>query len=215
MAAQTCSGVSLKHADNAVELATCVYTAAVHRAAGPRKNGEGLKMLEIAAGTGRFATFVRDNFPAANLTVSELSPYYLQEARESMAHWQAVRGGATGSTSFVQCAAEELPVADESMDIVYCMYMFHEVPDNARDAAILEMARVLKPGGTLVICDSTQLGDRPGMDKGLQSFEKLNEPYYLSYLRYNFARRFSEVGLQPSLKQISAVSKTLSATKPL
>jgi tRNA1(Val) A37 N6-methylase TrmN6 len=45
-------------------------------------------MLEVGAGTGRFATFLRDNYPCATLTVSDLSPFYLQEARNNMRYWQ-------------------------------------------------------------------------------------------------------------------------------
>ena len=45
-------------------------------------------MLEVGAGTGRFATFVRDNYPHATLTVSDLSPFYLQEARNNMRYWE-------------------------------------------------------------------------------------------------------------------------------
>ena len=45
-------------------------------------------MLEVGAGTGRFATFVRDNYPHATLTVSDLSPFYLQEAHNSMRYWE-------------------------------------------------------------------------------------------------------------------------------
>ena len=43
-----------------------------------------LQALEVAAGTGRFATYVKDNFPSLNLTVSDLSPFYLAEARSNM-----------------------------------------------------------------------------------------------------------------------------------
>lgn len=43
-----------------------------------------LQALEIGAGTGRFATFVKDNYPALQLTVSDLSPFYLSEARSNM-----------------------------------------------------------------------------------------------------------------------------------
>jgi hypothetical protein len=58
----------------------------------PRSDGTGLRFLEVGAGTGRFATFVRDNYPAAALTVSDLSPFYLQEAREAVSYWQRTRG---------------------------------------------------------------------------------------------------------------------------
>lgn len=41
------------------------------------------------AGTGRFTTFVRDNYPYATLTVSDLSPFYLEKAREELMYWEA------------------------------------------------------------------------------------------------------------------------------
>jgi len=43
-----------------------------------------LQALEIAAGTGRFSTFVKDNYPGLQLTVSDLSPFYLEEARKNI-----------------------------------------------------------------------------------------------------------------------------------
>lgn len=45
-------------------------------------------MLEVGAGTGRFATFMRDNYPYATFTVSDLSPFYLEKARENMQYWE-------------------------------------------------------------------------------------------------------------------------------
>ena len=58
-------------------------------------------MLEVAAGTGRLATFVRDNYPEAHLTVSDLSPFYLQQARETVAHWQELCGRARCAFRFL------------------------------------------------------------------------------------------------------------------
>ena len=72
------------------------------------RDGSGINILEVGAGTGRFATFVRDAFPRANLIVSDLSLFYLEKARESMAYWERVRGsknGTNGTCSFVQADA--------------------------------------------------------------------------------------------------------------
>jgi ubiquinone/menaquinone biosynthesis C-methylase UbiE len=37
---------------------------------------------------------------------------------------------------FVQAAAEDLPLPSNHFDVVYNIYMFHEMPDEARDAAL-------------------------------------------------------------------------------
>jgi hypothetical protein len=57
--------------------------------------------------------------------VTELSPFYLQEARGNMRRWKELRaagrqlGGVDGTgTTYIQCAVERMPLDDESHDIV-------------------------------------------------------------------------------------------------
>jgi len=52
-----------------------------------QKQPKDIRILEVACGTGRFATFVRDNYPQSDLTLVDLSPFYLEAARENMAYW--------------------------------------------------------------------------------------------------------------------------------
>lgn len=181
----------------------------------PGSNGAGLEVLEVGAGTGRVATFVRDNYPAARLTVSDLSPFYLEKAASAMAYWErcaAPSVRSAGSVAFLQCAAEALPQADASMDVVYSVYMFHEMPAAVRRAALREFARVLRPGGVLIITDSIQEGDRPGLDQ-LRKFGDMNEPHYQGYLNFDFGSALQEVGLEPGWKALSSATKTLTAVK--
>ena len=42
------------------------------------RSGSGVKLLEVACGTGRFMTFLRDNYPGMDMTASDISPFYLQ-----------------------------------------------------------------------------------------------------------------------------------------
>jgi SAM-dependent methyltransferase len=113
-------------------------------------------VLEVAAGTGRFHTFLRDNFPALSTVCSDLSPFYLAEARDNMAYWEQFTGSAVagrGDTSFVQANGEDMPFADESFDAVLNVYLFHEMPMPARRYAshTLRIACRLKVNTTRTI----------------------------------------------------------------
>ncbi len=46
-----------------------------------------------------------------------------------------------------------MPYPDASFDVVLSMTAIHNVPARSRDSAVLEIARVLKPGGRLAIFD--------------------------------------------------------------
>jgi len=54
-----------------------------------------------------------------------------------------------GHRALVQARGEALPIADESADVITALDLLEHVPDDA--AALREFARVLKPGGVLII----------------------------------------------------------------
>merc|ERR1719310_816839 len=145
------------------------------------------RILEVAAGTGRFATFIRDNHPTAEMTLVDLSPFYLEAARENDEYWLKMRYPNEETrpqpAKLVQAAAEALPFESGSFDAVVCVYLFHEMPEAARAAAAAEMARVVAPGGTVILTDSVQRGDLFSMTtEGAKAFGKLNEPHYVDYV---------------------------------
>ncbi|KAI7837521.1 hypothetical protein COHA_008657 [Chlorella ohadii] len=184
------------------------------------KDASQMTALEVAAGTGRFATFVKDNYPGLQLTVSDLSPFYLAEARSNMKYWKRLRapdaqlGGVDGTgATFLQTAAEKLDVPDNSQDIVYCVYLFHELPEEAQRAAAAEMARVVKPGGIVVLTDSVQSGDRDAY-QNLGNFGDFQEPFYRDYINTPLGPLFEAAGLKCGMKLVNSSSKTLSFYKP-
>ena len=177
-------------------------------------SGRPLRILEVACGTGRFSTFVRDNYPDAEVTLVDLSPFYLEKARDNDKYWRQRRGTKeTPPATFVQANAEKLPFEDGAFDAVLNVYLFHEMPAEARAAAAAEFARVAKLGGVVVLTDSIQLGDRPALDDKMSNFGKLNEPHYVDYLNCDLPSLFE--GLTPDEKWITSTSKTLSFRKPV
>ena len=147
-----------------------------------------LQMLDVACGTGRFLRQVRLAYPALRLTGLDLSPAYLEEARQ---HLRPLR-----DATWTVANCENMPLADASQDIVSCVFLFHELPPVVRRRVASEMARVLRPGGLMVFLDSLQMGDNPGWDGLLEGFPvRFHEPYFRHYAIDDLDRVFSDVGL--------------------
>lgn len=147
------------------------------------------RLLDIACGTGRFLSFVKDNYPRLRVTGVDLSAPYLTRARRMLRHWSrshlAVGNG------------EALPVADASIDIATCIFLFHEVPHAVRRRIATEIARVLKPNGVLLFMDSIQHGDRADYDPLLERFpQAMHEPYYADYVRDDLSGLFRDAGFE-------------------
>ncbi|HCT77492.1 MAG TPA: SAM-dependent methyltransferase [Micromonosporaceae bacterium] len=97
--------------------------------------------LEVAIGTGRNLSFYPEG---VQVTGIELSPAMLDIARrraEELGVEAELREG----------DAENLPFADASFDTVVCALSLCTIPNHRK--AISEMARVLKPGGKLLLLD--------------------------------------------------------------
>ena len=102
---------------------------------------DGMRVLEVACGTGIVTRHLRDALPAsAQLIATDLSEPMLAHARQKF-------GGAS-SVVWQQADALALPFADESVDAVVCQFGLMFVPD--KPAALREMHRVLAPGGQLL-----------------------------------------------------------------
>jgi ubiquinone/menaquinone biosynthesis C-methylase UbiE len=105
---------------------------------GARAHG---RVLEVAIGTGRSLPF----YPAdATLVGVDLSPAMLEVTRRSSAELGV-------AVELHEGDAEHLPFADASFDTVVSALALCSIP--RPPAAVAEMARVLRPGGTLLLLD--------------------------------------------------------------
>ena len=91
------------------------------------------RVLEIGCGTGRFAHSVTDALPAVDYVATDLSP-------------AMVTATAALGVPAQQASADALPFPDAAFDVVVAAWMLYHVPD--LDAALREVRRVLRPGGT-------------------------------------------------------------------
>ncbi len=99
------------------------------------------RVLEVAIGTGRSLEFYA---PDVELTGVDLSPAMLRRARR--------RAAELGLTPAFRVAdVEHLPFTDASFDTVVCALGLCSIP--RPDVAVREMARLLAPGGSLLLLD--------------------------------------------------------------
>ncbi len=165
-----------------------------------------LRLLDVAAGTGRFLRSVKQNYPRMPVTGVDLSNPYLAKAREALDPWSRA--------ALVLANAEALPFPTNSQDIVTSIYLLHELPNAARKRAAAEMARVLKPGGRFILVDSLQTGDHPPFDGLLALFPALyHEPYFLDYVAADLIALFEDAGLHHLMTDRAFMSKVMAFEK--
>ena len=174
-----------------------------------RTNIKAPVMLDVAAGTGRFLSFVKSRAAAGERPSRSISPSPISPAPANAPRRWARR------LETLAAPAEKIPLPDASVDVVTSIYLFHELPPKIRAAAASEIARVLKPGGLFVFADSIQYGDAPEFDGLLDVFpDLLHEPYYTSYAKTDLKQLFAKAGLMPGHVDIAYLTKIMAFEKP-
>ena len=98
-----------------------------------------MQVLDIGCGNGRFYPLMKER--KANYTGIDNSRGLLDEARGKFLEANFVEGDATA-----------LPFPDASFDIAYSFAVVHHIPGRElQNTFFTEAARVLRPGGTLII----------------------------------------------------------------
>src|SRR5262245_51602811 len=123
------------------------WTSRVADAAGIRK---GNRVLDVACGTGVLTRTVLERVgPAGSVVGLDVNDNMLSvaKAKASAIEWQ--KGN-----------AERLPFESDSFDAIVSQFalMFFQDPK----AALLEMSRVLRPGGSVAVAVWSTLSDSPG-----------------------------------------------------
>ncbi len=169
--------------------------------------GKHLNILDVGCGTGTWARQARlqgRNHPICGV---DLSPHYLRVAR----------GRNVPDTTYEQHNAETLPKSwSERFDVVTCIWMYHELPRAAQRQVTANIARVLKPGGTLLFLEAAQQCDVPEddiSDSNRAFADNFNEPYFMAYQKLDLEAHLRDAGLTVGRRQRSFVSTLIEATK--
>lgn len=165
-------------------------------------DGKGFHFLELGSGTGRLTKFMKLAYPKAQITLIEPSDAYLKKSQEQLREFTGI--------DYLHGFAENIPLKDQSFDLVYSCYLFHELPLSVRRKVLQESKRVLKPQGLLGFIDSLQLGDDPQMNWALEQFPKdFHEPFYTNYIKTPMEDLLREISSHELKSDLGFFSKAL------
>lgn len=162
----------------------------------------GQKVLDVACGTGIFAReVVKKTGKAVNITGVDINEGMLAVAqrKEPAVEW-------------TNAPAEQLPFDDNSYDITASLFALMFFED--RVAAVKEMYRVLKPGGTMAVAVWDKLENTPGYRAVVDILQRLFGDAAANALRapYNLGDKqevksiFSDAGMPDA--EITTVTGT-------
>lgn len=127
---------------------------------------EGHKVLDLAGGTGdlsmKFSSLVGTT---GQVVLADINDAMLRVGRDRI-----IDKGLSENIEIAQVNAEELPFADETFDCVCIAYGLRNVTD--KDKALASMARVLKPGGRVLVLEFSSPRN-PLLGKAYDAFSTL------------------------------------------
>ena len=168
-----------------------------------------VRVLDLATGTGRTLRQIRAALPQAQLVGLDLSTAYLRQANQ----WLSQLPGEL--PQLVQGNAEATPFGPATFQAITCVFLFHELPGEARQRVLAEAFRLLEPGGIFMLADSVQLADSPQFSTVMENFRRVfHEPYYRHYITDDIEARLKEVGFSSIFAESHFMTRVWAARKP-
>ena len=101
-------------------------------------------ILDVGAGTGYCTSLLQKKYPKARVLALDIAQPMLVYARSKVSWWARLRH----NTDYLCADAEALPLADNSVDMVFSNLTLQWV--NQLEHTLREFARVLRPGGMIL-----------------------------------------------------------------
>ena len=165
-----------------------------------------LKILEIACGSGESTKVILNSCQNIDITAVDLSEFYLEHAREKTKNFNNI--------IFHKIDGTNLSALKQNFDIVFSVYLFHELPENERGKIIDSCYQVLNKEGIMFHIDSIQLDDVPKYNWALLNFpQNFHEPFYMDYIKKPLDKLVESHGFKKIESKTRFLSKSIYCIK--
>ncbi|GMR18760.1 MAG: class I SAM-dependent methyltransferase [Gammaproteobacteria bacterium] len=111
---------------------------------------DGKHILELGCGSAEITRDIATSGVDRKITALEV---------DEIAHEKNLQITDLSNVSFALSGAQEIPLDDDSVDVVFMFKSLHHVPLALMDVSMREIRRVLKPGGLVYISEPVFAGD--------------------------------------------------------
>jgi ubiquinone/menaquinone biosynthesis C-methylase UbiE len=147
----------------------------------------GATVLDVATGTGAQALAFADS--ACKVVGIDLSDAMLRMAR---------RKNPPPNVSFQKGDAANLPFENGSFDAACVSFALHEMPSSVRERVVREMARVTRPGGTIIVVDYGLPGLQPVRSIVFHAVKLYEGDHYAKFMRADLDALLRAAGIEPA-----------------
>lgn len=145
----------------------------------------GSRVLDVATGTGAQAVAFAGK--AREVVGIDLSDAMLRIAR---------RKNRFPNVTFQQADAVDLPFEDGSFDASCVSFALHEMPTSIRERVVREMARVTKPGGSVVVVDYALPRNHVTSTLAYHIIKLYERDHYATFMKSDLTALLEGVGVE-------------------
>lgn len=107
-------------------------------------------VVDAGCGDGFFTSLLAERLPAGRVAGLDSSSAFLEAAESRLE-----RDAGHGTVQFIQGSVTELPLGDQTVDVLFSAHSMQSYPDIPR--TLREFQRVLRPGGLLAVLETDNI----------------------------------------------------------
>jgi SAM-dependent methyltransferase len=150
------------------------------------------RILDLGTGPGHTVTAIAQAFPDSEIISIDVAAPMLR-----FAHARAKSLGVNNIT-FMQANAENVPLPDESFDVVLTTIFLHETSNLAIRRIMAETHRLLKPDGLSFHLEQPQYAGLPPFEQFMRDWDALynNEPFWTRMHEMDIEQLMADAGFK-------------------